>query len=53
MAWAWLILWHDHGLDVDSPRTESRTVFYPIYGMIVWPVMACGVAWFQLVYGLA
>ena len=53
MAWAWLVLWPNHGLDVDSPGTESGTILYPICGMIVWPVMACCVAWFQLVYGLA
>ena len=53
MAWAWLVLWPNHGLDVDSPRTESGTILNPICGMIVWPVMACCVAWFQLVYGLA
>ena len=43
VAYAWLVLWPGHGLVVDSPGTESRTVLYPVFGMIVWPVMACGV----------
>ena len=46
-------LWPGHGLDVDSPGIESGTVLCPICGMIVWPVMACCVVWFQSVYGLA
>ena len=28
---------------MDNPGTESGTVLYPVFGMIVWPVMACGV----------
>ena len=52
MAWAWLVLWPNHGLDVDSPGDESRTVLYPICGMIVWLVMACRMAWFRPIYGL-
>ena len=43
MPCAWLVLWPDHGLVVDNPRTESRTVLYPVFDMIVWPVMACDV----------
>ena len=43
VACAWLVLWPNHGLVVDSPRTKSMTVLYPVFGMIVWLVMACGV----------
>ena len=47
VAYAWLVLWPDHGLVVDSLGTESGTVLYPIFGMIVvWPIMACCVDYF-------
>ena len=42
-----LVLWPDYGLVVDSPRTKSRIVLYVVFGMIVWPVMACGVNCFM------
>ena len=43
VAYAWLVLWPNHGLVVDSPGTKSMTVLYPVFCMIVWLVMACGV----------
>ena len=43
VACAWLVLWPNHGLVVDSPGTKSRTVLYSVFGIIVWLVMACGV----------
>ena len=46
MAYAWLVLWPDHGLVVDRLRTKSWTILYPVFGMIVWPIMACGVNYF-------
>ena len=28
---------------MDNPGTKSENVLYLVFGMIVWPVMACGV----------
>ena len=40
VACAWLVLWLDHGLVVDSPGTEFRTVLYHVF----WhDCVACGV----------
>ena len=43
---AWLVLWPDHSLVVNNPGTKSKTVLYPICGVIMWPVMACCVDYF-------
>ena len=47
VACAWLVLWPDQGLVMDSPGIESKTVLYPVFGMIMWLVMACGVDCFM------
>ena len=39
-----LVLWPNYGLVKDSLWIESATVLCPIGGIIVWPVMAGGVA---------
>ena len=44
VAYVWLVLWPNYGLVVDSLRTESGTVLCPVSGIIVWPIMASGVA---------
>ena len=43
VARAWLVLWPDHGLAMNSSGTESGIVLYPVCGVIGWPVMTCGV----------
>ena len=40
VACARLVLWPDHCLVVNSPRTKSGTVLYPVCRVIVWLVMA-------------
>ena len=44
VAYVWLVLWPNYGLVVDRLWTESGTVLCPIGGIIVWSVMAGGVA---------
>ena len=46
VACAWLVLWPDRVLVVDSPKTKSGTILYPVFDMIMWPVMACDVGCF-------
>ena len=50
ISYEWLVLWPNYGLVVDSLWTKSRTVLCPVEGIIVWPVMAGGVALFQPIY---
>ena len=52
VACVWLVLWPNYGLVVDRLWTESGTVLCPIGGVIMWSVMAGGVAYFQPIYGL-
>ena len=44
VAYVWLVLWPNYILVVDSLWTEFETILCPIGGIIVWPVMAGGVA---------
>ena len=44
IACVWLVLWPNYGLVVDSLWTESETVLCCVGDIIVWPVMAGGVA---------
>ena len=44
LACVWLVLWPNYGLVVDSLPTESGIVLCPVGGIIMWPVMASGVA---------
>ena len=44
VAYAWLVLWLDHGLVVDSLGTEFRTVLFHVFwhdcvALVVWTVL--------------
>ena len=44
VACVWVVLWPNYGLIVDSLWTESGTVLCLVGGIMVWPIMASGMA---------
>ena len=44
VACVWLVLWPNYGLVVDSLWIKYVIVLCPVGGIIMWPVMAGGVA---------